>query len=155
MAVCENCNGVAYVTETRRNQSGDVRRRFRCRSCDFAWTELNGIAPKGAAPEVRLSDEVILDILTDTSPQYVLADKHGCSASAIGRIRRGEMHANIHPEIPRFKSKTKTGRKTCRKCTHYRGIRQDPCDLGHRDPVEEGLTFASYCSNFTLIPKDQ
>jgi hypothetical protein len=27
--------------------------------------------------------------------------------------------------------------------------------LGHMDPVEEGLTFASYCSNFTLIPKDQ
>lgn len=149
MALCEVCGQKAIVTETRRGESGDVRRRFRCKKCKHAWSEWNGAKPKSSVPEIRLSDDVILDILTDPSPQPVLSARHNCSMSAVGRIRRGELHPNVHPEIPRYKSAVKTGRRTCPKCFYYTGDRRNPCDLGHTDPLEEGLTFASYCSNFT------
>lgn len=149
MAFCEKCGGRAYVIEARRRPGDNIRRRFQCKSCGDRWTVWNGERPPSAAPETRLSDEAIFDILTDRSPQPVLAQRHNCSLSAVGRIRRGEMHAKIHPEIPRFKDPVKTGRKTCKKCNLYTGFPSDPCSLGHVDPIEEGLTFASYCSSFT------
>jgi transposase-like protein len=151
MPVCEKCGSKAYVIDTRRKSSGDVRRRFRCKDCDCRWTEWNGVPPPRPIPEVRLSDKIILDILTDRSPQSVMSARHGCSFSTVGKVRRGELHANVHPEIPRFKDQVKTGRKTCPKCDHYTGSPENPCGLGHIDPIEEGLTFASYCSTFKPI----
>lgn len=152
MTPCKECNGKAYAIETRRKQNGDVRRRYCCRDCGHRWTEWNGNEPPKAAPDIRLTDEAILDILTTKLPQTVLSSRHGCSTSTVGKIRRGELHAKIHPEIPRFKDELKPGKKTCTKCEHYSGNRQNPCGLGHIDPIEEGLNFASYCSNF-LSPK--
>lgn len=150
MLKCEKCGAKIFVAETRRKPSGDVRRRFQCEGCDNRWTEWNGKAPPSGVPETRLPDDVIFDILTDRSPQLVLAERHGCSMSAVGRIRRGELHPNIYPEIPRFKTKPKSARKSCRKCVHYTGIDKNPCDLGHKDPIEEGLTFATHCSSFIM-----
>lgn len=151
MTPCEECNGKAYIVDTRRKRTGDVRRRFLCRDCGHRWSEWNGNQPPKAAPDVRLTDEIILDILTAKAPQTVLSARYNCSNSTIGKIRRGELHAKVHPEIPRFKDEKKPGRKTCPKCIHYTGIQDNPCGLGHIDPIEEGLTFASYCSSFSLI----
>lgn len=151
MAICQACGEKAFVIDSRRNDSGDIRRRFRCKKCSHSWTEWNGPRPKSSAPTKRMPDDVILDILTDPLPQYDLSIRHNCSMSAVGKIRRGELHADVHPEIPRYKSTIKTGRKTCPKCVYYTGKRDHPCDLGHIDPIEEGLTFASYCANFTRI----
>jgi transposase-like protein len=148
MSVCEKCGAKAYVTESRRKPSGDIRRRFRCGKCDYAWTIWNGPKPTSCAPEHRLSNDAILDILTNPSIQSVLAKRHNCSMSAIGRIRRGELHPEVHPEIPRIAVKARRPKKSCKKCIHYTGIAENPCDLGHKDPLEEGLTFAFYCCNF-------
>lgn len=114
-------------------------------------SDCNSVKSKSPIPAERLSDAVIFDILTDPSPQPVLSARHKCSASAVGRIRRGELHPDVHPEIPRYKSAVKTGRKTCPKCIYYTGDKRNPCDLGHTDPLEEGLTFASYCTNFAMV----
>lgn len=148
MTPCKECNCAAYTVDTRRKQNGDVRRRYKCSSCDYRWTEWNGNQPPKATPDARLTDQAILDILTNKSPQPVLALRHGCSTSTVGKIRRGELHAKIHPEIPRFKDGSKPGKKTCTKCDHYSSNRKNPCGLGHIDPIEEGLNFASYCPNF-------
>lgn len=150
MTPCEKCGGKAYIIDTRRKQNGDVRRRYLCRDCKHRWTEWNGSQPPKAAPDTRLTNDVILDILTNRCSQSVLARRHGCGLSTIGKIRRGELHAKIHPEMPRLSNESKSGKKTCTKCNHYSGNREAPCSLGHIDPIEEGLSFASYCSNFLL-----
>lgn len=150
MLECEKCGAVAFVIESRRNSSGNVRRRFHCKTCNYRWTEWNGEAPPSAAPKVRLSDEIILDILTNRLSEPVLAERHGCSMAAVGKIRRGELHASVHPEIPRFKTRSKPACISCRECFYYTGADKKPCDLGHKDPAEEGLTFAAYCSNFIM-----
>lgn len=155
MLKCKKCGAKVFVINTRRKSSGDVRRRFQCNSCSNSWVEWNGKAPPSSAPEIRLSDDAILDILTDKSPQPVLAERHGCSMSAVGRIRRGELHPNIHPEVPRFNVKARPPRKSCRKCIYYTGIDKNPCDLGHEDPVQEGLTFALHCPNFIMNSPQQ
>jgi hypothetical protein len=155
MTPCEKCSGRAYVADMRRKKGGDIRRRFCCKDCGHRWTIWNGEKPPTSVPAVRLSDDIIFDILTTKAPQTVLSARHGCSLSTVGKIRRGELHPNVHPEIPRFKDKTKPGRKTCRKCIHYTTVEKDPCGLGHVDPIEEGLTFASYCSNFEQTSTQQ
>lgn len=147
------CDGIAYVLATRRSSSRGTRRCFRCKKCGHVWAELNGEKPKSAAPENRLPDDVILSILTDTSPHHIIALKHQCSQSTVSKIRRGELHPSVHPEIARIIPIPRAGRKSCKKCIHYTGMREYPCDLGHKDPVEEGLTFAYSCSNFDWISK--
>ena len=42
MTACPNCHGVARVTETRQLATGQKRRRFRCKSCDYRWSEWSG-----------------------------------------------------------------------------------------------------------------
>ena len=147
--LCEKCGARPALLETRRNSKGDVRRRYECNNCDVRWTDWNGEAPPKGIPEPKLTDEIILDILTDKSPRHVLSVRHGCSASTVGKVRRGELYPHVHPEIPRFKSKSKIGKKTCTKCNHYTGNRENPCSLGHPDPIEEGLNFAFYCPSFS------
>jgi hypothetical protein len=155
MPLCKECRAKALVIETRRKSSGDVYRRFQCTGCNERWTVWNGEKPLSTVPEVRLSDEAILDILTDKSAQPVLAERHGCSMSAVGQIRRGELHANVHPEVPRLVVRPRAPRKSCKRCIHYTKNKEQPCGLGHKDPIEEGLTFALYCSNFVMDSEQQ
>jgi transposase-like protein len=149
MAKCQKCAGKARVIDTSRHLDGTVRRRYRCPSCYFAWTVLNGEAPPSAAPSERLADGIIRDILLSRETHVALSKRHGISASTVGQIRRGEMHANVLPEIARFTpSPKRRSKKTCKLCIHYTEVVSSPCDLGHPDPREEGLTYASECSTF-------
>lgn len=148
MSLCEKCGTKGRVLATRRKETGDVRRRFLCEQCGHRWNVLNGEKLPSIIPASRFSDSAILDILTTQATQAVLSVRYGCSPSTIGQIRRGELHPGVHPEIPRFKDKEKPGRKTCPKCIHYTSVKEAPCGLGHVDPIEEGLSFASYCCNF-------
>lgn len=150
MTKCQRCAGKARVIDTSRRLDGAVRRRYRCQFCYFAWTELNGEAPPSAAPSERLADDIIRDILLSRETHVALASRHHISPSTVGQIRRGEMHANVLPEIPRFTLNPERGRKkTCKLCIHYTGVVSSPCDLDYPDPREEGLTYASECSTFT------
>ena len=42
---------------------------------------------------------------------------------------------------------------SCDRCHHWRGLEAiEPCDLGHRDPVDEGLGFARFCATYKKAP---
>ena len=146
MISCPNCQGRPFVVETRHDHSGNTRRRFQCSACRYRWSEWNGEAPPAAAPQA-LDEAAIRDILASNEAHTIVADRYGRSASSIGMIRRGEIHANIAPELPRWERKGKRGiRRMCTNCAYWTDAR---CDLGFPDPKEEGLWFARDCSMYT------
>lgn len=90
------------------------------------------------------SEKVILDILAGPDSQSALAKKYNCSRSAIGKIRRGELHADILPDIPR-RIEVKY-RRSCVKCLYFSGKR---CSLGWPDPEMDGpVAAAKYCEDY-------
>ena len=146
MSDCPNCHGRAFVIETRHDHTGNTRRRFQCAECRYRWSEWNTEAPPAAAPQA-LDEAAIRDILTSNLTHAVIADRYGRSASTIGQIRRGEMHANVAPELPRWDRKGARGlKRLCSNCIYWTDAR---CDLGFPDPLQEGLRFAQDCSTFT------
>lgn len=95
-----------------------------------------------------MDEAAICDILTSTGIHAELADRYGVSASTIGKIRRGEMHETVAPELPRWQRGGLRGiKRLCSNCLHWD---QDRCDLGFPDPKEEGHGFARDCSVYTV-----
>jgi hypothetical protein len=138
----------AFVIETRRTPEGNVRRRWQCSSCRYRWSEWNGQAPPSASADRQaISAEAVAEILTSQETHQELATRHGCSASTIGQIRRGELHRNICPDMPRWSKADRGTRRSCLNCHHWDG---GLCDLGFPDPAEEGMGFAKDCTCYRL-----
>lgn len=146
MSTCPNCIGRAFVMETRRDHKGNCRRRFQCAECRYRWTEWNGDAPVPTGPPTSVTADVVRDILTSTGTNAEVAARYQLSASAIGQIRRGELHAGLAPDVPRWSAGGFRGiRRVCRNCIYWNDAR---CDLGFPDPHEEGQGFARDCAMF-------
>lgn len=97
----------------------------------------------------RLDAATVHRIHQSTEPNTVVARQlrsEGIKASAefIRQIRAGMIYRDLLP-----KNSAATDGRTCRSCIHWRGIdAAEPCDLGHRDPLEEGIGFARWCNTF-------
>ena len=145
MNLCPVCQGAATVTRSRLNKRGDRIRRFTCSACEHRWTITNGPAPscKPIANRPPLTEEAIQDILTSDESAIRLSVRHNCSPSAISLIRTGKLHADVLPDLPRYSRKGAAG-VSCRNCLHW----SPGCDLGHKDPDEEGPGFAALCNNY-------
>ena len=90
-----------------------------------------------------LGDDAIREILTSHHVSHrEMARRYGRSHQSIAQIRLGQTCADRLPEIPRW-----TGGRSCLQCRHWAG----QCDLGHQDPVEEGLRFANDCNTFAEV----
>lgn len=93
--------------------------------------------------KARLTEEQIIEILTSTASHRTIGDRLGVHRSAVSLVRLGKIHASIAPHIPRWSTMQK-----CENCIHWQPERSEPCDLGHRDPLEEGTAFARECATF-------
>lgn len=88
-----------------------------------------------------LSEEAIYDMLTSHDVSHgAMAKRYRCHRSAVALIRTGKTHRNVLPEIPRWGK-----HRTCVECAHWK---DQGCDLGFPDPIEEGLWFARDCCTF-------
>lgn len=69
------------------------------------------------------------------------------TVETVRQIRIGRMCPDMVP-----KKEVLTG-SSCDRCHHWRGLEAiEPCDLGHRDPVDEGLDFARFCATYKKAP---
>lgn len=150
MNPCPKCGGAAIVTRSRLNSQGDRIRRFTCSVCEYRWTIANGPAPscKPVGHRSPLTESAIQDILTSNESAIRLSVRHNCSPSAISMIRTGKLYPNACPDLPRY-SRKGTGGVSCRSCLHW----SPGCDLGHKDPEEEGVGFAALCNNYNPTSK--
>jgi hypothetical protein len=90
-----------------------------------------------------LTEEQVIGVLTTRGTARELGERFGVHRSTISLIRLGKIHANIAPHIPRWSTTQR-----CENCVHWQAERREPCDLGHRDPLEEGTSFARECASF-------
>jgi len=154
MKSCPLCGNDARTLRTRRAY-GQLIRAFRCKACHNTWDERCGPATP-PAPRDTLPETAIVDILISGSSTDALAHRHGKSVTTIRKILRGELYADACPHIPRPRATTpeadptppELAALTCRACIHWLRPAK-PCDLGHVDPLLEGLGFAMDCSTFT------
>lgn len=154
---CPECSGPALIAETRHLMSGDVRRRWKCKACKHRWTIYNGPTPTTGPPPTRLSDAAILDMLTSTESNVLMGKRYGCGHTTVRRVRVGDLHSKVLPHVPRWKNGKPqasaadtaviTG-PSCLLCIQYNGNPGNPCGLGHPDPIEEGIEFATECSTY-------
>lgn len=142
------------VIETRALQDGGRRRRHHCHACEHRWTTWIGEPPKqgrrpGAKPGHRnkppLSEDEVRLVLTSPLSAVKLARQLGRSKEAVAAIRRGVLHANTLPELPRRQVQRRPGEgPSCRDCDHWSDA--TACGMGLPDPLKEGPSFAADCS---------
>lgn len=151
---CPSCESShTRVIETRPLQDGGRRRRHHCHVCEHRWTTWSGEPPKqgrrpGAKPgrsnKPPLTEDEVRLVLTSPLSSVKLARQLGRSKEAIAAIRRGDIHANTLPELPRRQVQRRPADgPSCRGCAHWTG---DSCGMGFPDPLEEGPAFAADCS---------
>ena len=101
----------------------------------------------------RFSPAEIMRIHGSTETNAAIARRENCSAELIRQIRRGM----VYPEFaPGGRGVAGIGDRSCLNCDHWRGGGHpsgELCDLGHRDPLEEGVGFAELCSTFKRKPE--
>lgn len=95
----------------------------------------------------RRTPEEVREILLSEETAAVLAERYGCTESALGQIRLGKAYADLWPEIPRrgfIAASATPGALSCLNCTHWRGGAK-PCAEGVPDASERDPGFANYC----------
>lgn len=151
---CPSCKSShTRVIETRALKDGGRRRRHHCHVCEHRWTTWIGELPRhGRRPDARpghrtkppLTEDDVRLVLTSPLSSVKLARQLGRSKETIAAIRRGVLHANTLPELPRRQPMRRPGDgPSCRNCAHWAG---DSCGMGFPDPIEEGPAFAADCS---------
>ncbi len=66
-------------------------------------------------------------------PRRVVAEEFGCSGQLVGKIRSGEIHRKVRPDLPRWRS--------CEDCRHW-SVGNIRCTLDFPEPAELGLVVA-------------
>lgn len=107
---------------------------------------------KYLAPHRNLTPEQVYEVLTSGLTDTRMAEKMGCSRSAIRAIRTGQAHPTLFPEIERRISR----QVLCDKCIFYS---KHGCSLGipesesgklieGYDRQQIGRNYAKLCSAF-------
>jgi transposase-like protein len=148
------CSDETRVIESRITAAGKRRRRHKCNVCRHRWTTLiNGsAAPRAGQPRkpmpqrTKLTATQIHTILLDKRSHRAVAREIGRSTEAIRQIRIGAIHAQVHPEVPRWEQPiaSVTSDASCYKCQHW----AERCTFGYPDPLEEGPGFANDCAMY-------
>jgi hypothetical protein len=116
----------------------------------IAYVRKNGGFP--AAKQRRYDAPTIARIHASIASNRAMAAQlqgEGISITTetVRQIRAGLMYADMVP-----KKEATTG-SSCDRCRHWRGVDAiEPCDLGHRDPIDEGLGFARFCATYGKAP---
>ena len=101
----------------------------------------------------RYSDDLVRRIHASIESDAGIAQRLKGEGIVINRemvrqIRAGLIYADLKPKTPTVR----TGR-SCTQCIHWRGAESfSPCDLGHRDPIEEGPLFGKICCTYRKAP---
>lgn len=102
----------------------------------------------------RYSDDVVRRIHASIESDAGIAQRLTDEGITINRemvrqIRAGLVYADLKPRTPTVH----TGR-SCTQCIHWRGAEAaSPCDLDHRDPLEEGPLFGKICNTYRKAPE--
>lgn len=156
-ATTTNCPGCSSshtrVILTRLCGNGTRRRRHQCHDCGHRWTTWLGDRPPPSRPPVArggnggnkppLTEADVRLVLTSELSSVKLARQLGRSREAIAAIRRGTIHRDTCPELPRRAVQHRT--ISCHDCLHWS---HDCCGMEFPDPINEGPGFAVDCAVF-------
>ena len=147
------------VIESRLCNNGTRRRRHRCLSCGYRWTEWDGPRPtqgrmagshsvSSRRSRQTTEEEVRRILLAPAGVTNVrLAREMDFSPEWVRRIRIGLSCVNICPELKRGKPIPGSAKgRSCYSCFYW----NSGCCFGFPEPFEEGPGYAQYCSLFKL-----
>ena len=131
---CPTCGATARNVIESRRLPDCVRRRCICTGCSERFTTY----------ELRY-DQIAarIDAVSATRAAKLL-DRFQAVESSMANLRRlleAELNVTEVAELPDLEAAP----PSCEQCIHWEG---DHCDLGHPDPVDEGVQFARWCASY-------
>lgn len=153
---CVHCGATeTAVLRSRINSGGKRWRMMHCKACGKTSEYINGKPRDMTAghnrPFYKFSDATLRKILLTKCSNSIMAEQVGCSCELVRQIRRGNLHINRVPEIPRWGENAPPpviNGPSCLVCVNRAGGDGPTCGMGFPDPDEEGPGFAADCSLF-------
>lgn len=134
---CPSCGATARNVLESRRLPDRVRRRCVCSGCGARFTTY----------ELRY-DQITarIDAVAATRAAKLLDRFQAVEASLATLRQHLEQELNVTevaeiPDLPELEAAA----PTCEQCIHWDESR---CDLGHPDPIDEGVQFARWCASF-------
>lgn len=131
---CPDCGEVGRRVMESRRLRDRVRRRCVCSACDSRFTTY----------ELRYDQFTAqVDVMAATRAARLLGRFQAVEAS-LATLRQHleeELNASDATAIPMIQAEP----LSCEQCIHWEVER---CDLGHPDPIEEGVGFAQWCATY-------
>ncbi len=148
---CPECGSDrTSVIESRVTNYGR-RQRVDCRDCRHRWTNVIGgrttARPQRRREAGNLTEDEIRLILTSQESDRELAAELRVSRVAVRGVRRGEIHAQVLPDLPRWASKPR--RLSCVSCRFWDADAVRPCREGWPDPETDGPGYANECGDYS------
>jgi transposase-like protein len=128
-----------------------LKYRYHCNDCQAKWIAWRGEKPdpntyRKKANRNQFTEEQIRLILAERSvSQQALGRRLGKSRTAIGKIRRGELHADVAPDLPRWKRTVPDRARSNKSCIDCHYCVNRVCKMAIPEFEEEGPTFAAEC----------
>jgi hypothetical protein len=127
------------------------RQRVLCRGCSHRWTNRIGDMQQPRTHARREAGELtegeVRLILTSTRSVRDLAAELRVSRGAVLGVRRGDLHAQVAPDVPRLQARPR--RLSCTSCRFWDPEAARPCKEGWPDPETDGPGYANECGDYS------
>ncbi len=148
---CPECSSAdTAVIESRITPYGR-RQRVLCHGCSHRWTNLIGDPQRARRQSKRDAGELTEDEvrLMLTSPRSLrsLSVELRVSPSTVRGVRRGDLHRQVAPELPRLQGQPQ--RRSCTSCWFWDPEAVRPCTEGWPDPETDGPRYANECEDYS------
>lgn len=147
---CPECSSTNTTVIESRVTTYGRRRRVSCHDCNHRWTNVLGgqLQPRPQARRAagELTEDEVRLILTDHRSDRELAQVLLVSRTAVRAVRRGELHAQVAPELPR--QQAQPARLSCTSCRFWDPDAVRPCKEGWPDPETDGPGYANECGDY-------
>lgn len=153
---CPECQlDTVILFESRKRADGARRRRYKCLTCDYRWTEYQAnaceprvrLVKRNSPAQRRLTEQEAKAVMLSSCSSASLAAKYNMSRQAIDLVRYGKTYKNVYK---RLQDKgcflRSSGRLHCEQCVHWLG--DGGCDFGFPDA---GGDFATDCYLFRQL----
>jgi transcriptional regulator NrdR family protein len=148
---CPECGSTNTAVIESRVTPYSRRQRVLCRGCSHRWTNVIDDPQKARVHARRdagaLTEDEVRLILTSTRSVRDIAAELRVSRGTVLGVRRGDLHPQVAPELPRLPAQPR--RRSCTSCRFWEPDAVRPCKEGWPDPETDGPGYANECDDYS------